>query len=203
MARKKLSAEPKLEDMNALLVRAQQGDRSVLPALRTYLDSHPELWRQLGNLAFQSQAALVEMAAGKSEIVQEAVFRRARELRRELLGASPTPLERLVVGRIIVGWLQVHHADALYARTSGSATLSQSDCLRRRLEGAQRRYLAAIRALAVVRRLQIPIVQVNIADRQVNVAQTSMADTHGRHATPRLEAQQCNSPHLARLNGVS
>jgi hypothetical protein len=35
---------------------------------------------------------------------------------------------------------------------------------------AQKRYLAAIKALAVVRTLAVPVFQVNIARKQVNVA---------------------------------
>lgn len=41
---------------------------------------------------------------------------------------------------------------------------------KRRLDRAQNRYLSAIRALAVVRRLQLPTIQVNVAERHVNVA---------------------------------
>ena len=37
------------------------------------------------------------------------------------------------------------------------------------LDHAHRRYLSAIRTLAQVRKLLVPVVQVNIADRQVNV----------------------------------
>jgi hypothetical protein len=174
---KPVAQKPDLKEMNVLLARAHEGDRSVLPALRQQLDSRPELWRQLGDLAMQSQIALVEAVSGKNEITREATFRRMGELEKELLGTEPTPLERLLVDRIMIGWLHVHHADAVYARNSGSMTLGQSDCLGRRLERAQRRYLAAIRALAVVRRLQLPLVQVNIADRQVNVASAKIAAT--------------------------
>ncbi len=39
-----------------------------------------------------------------------------------------------------------------------------------RIERAQRRYLAAIKALAQVRKLGVPAVQVNIGDKQINVA---------------------------------
>jgi len=37
------------------------------------------------------------------------------------------------------------------------------------VEQAQRRYPAAIRALATVRRLGVPAVQINVADQQINV----------------------------------
>jgi hypothetical protein len=40
----------------------------------------------------------------------------------------------------------------------------------RSLSAAQKRYLAAIKALAVVRKHVVPVLQVNIARKQVNVA---------------------------------
>jgi hypothetical protein len=40
----------------------------------------------------------------------------------------------------------------------------------RSLERAQKRYLAAIKTLAQVRKLAVPVLQVNIARKQVNVA---------------------------------
>ena len=130
----RVSKGPDLEQMNVLLARAQQGDRSVVPALRQTLDSRPELWSQLGDLTFQSQVALVEAVAGKNELAHEATFRKIAELRGELLGKAPTPLERLLVDRIIVGWLHVYHVDAVYVANRGAMTFAQSDCLRRRLE---------------------------------------------------------------------
>jgi hypothetical protein len=38
------------------------------------------------------------------------------------------------------------------------------------MDRAHRRYLSAIKALALVRRLAVPVLQVNIARKQVNVA---------------------------------
>jgi hypothetical protein len=42
-----------------------------------------------------------------------------------------------------------------------------------RIERAQRRYLAAIKTLAQVRRMDLPTLQVNIGEKQVNVAGAS------------------------------
>jgi hypothetical protein len=169
-AKQKRTEARSIEDLNALMVRAQDGDKSVLPAIRQQLDSRPELWREAGDLATQIQTSLVQATAGENEIVKEAIHRRLDGLRNELLGEVPGALERLLVERILVCWLQVHHADAACGPSRGSLPLSHAEYLQRRLDRAQRRYLAAIRALAVVRRLQVPVVQVNIADRQVNVA---------------------------------
>ena len=40
----------------------------------------------------------------------------------------------------------------------------------KRLDRAQRRYLAASKTLAQMRKLRVPAVQVNIGEKQVNVA---------------------------------
>ena len=40
----------------------------------------------------------------------------------------------------------------------------------KRLSGAQRRYLRACETLAKIRKMQLPMVQVNIGQQQLNVA---------------------------------
>jgi hypothetical protein len=46
----------------------------------------------------------------------------------------------------------------------------QGDYHQRRMDAAHRRFLAALEALATVRRLTLPALQINVARRQVNVA---------------------------------
>ena len=48
-------------------------------------------------------------------------------------------------------------------------SLQQAAFHQARISKAQARYLAAIRTLAQVRRLGVPVVQVNIGGQQVNV----------------------------------
>jgi hypothetical protein len=45
----------------------------------------------------------------------------------------------------------------------------------RSMSSAQNRYLAAIKMLALVRKLAVPVLQVNIARKQVNVAGSCVA----------------------------
>jgi len=45
----------------------------------------------------------------------------------------------------------------------------EADDRQRRITRSQRRYLDAILALAKVRRLALPVVQVNVAEKQVNI----------------------------------
>jgi hypothetical protein len=67
----------------------------------------------------------------------------------------------------------VQDADALVAQSQGKISLKLGDYQQRRQDRAARRYLAAIKALAQVRRLLVPVVQVNIAERQVKLAQVA------------------------------
>ena len=157
--------------VNALLPAANDGDRRALAELRQVLDEHPELWGEVGNLARHAELALVQATAGANPVAKEAIIRKVDGLRRELAGSSPTPLERLVVDRVVVGWLAAAVAEGAYHQALERGVGHADDEFhQRRVERAQRRYLAAVKALATVRRLRLPALQVNIGDKQVNVA---------------------------------
>ena len=52
------------ERLRQLIERAISGDRSVLPALREFLDSSPDVWREVGDVAKQAERAWSALAAG-------------------------------------------------------------------------------------------------------------------------------------------
>lgn len=140
-----------------LVARARSGDRDVLPELRAFLDARPDVWREVGDLAAHALEAWVGVVAGPDLVLAESVRRRIDGLRAELSGPSPTPLEELLVERVLACWLQVSHADAAAAQARGPhATGAVRAELLRRQESGQRRYLAAVKQLAVVRRLRLP-----------------------------------------------
>ena len=91
----------------------------------------------------------------------------AVRLTAELAGPQPSPLERLLVERIVLCWLHLHYAEALYVQHLEKLTLRQDEFFQQRISKAQARYLSAIRTLAQVRRLGVPAVQVNIGQQQV------------------------------------
>jgi hypothetical protein len=157
------------QGMAALLKRARAGDTSTLPALREML-RHPEAVAAFGgDLAQQAEASLVRAASGDDLAFREALLRKTALLREELQGPAPTPLERLLVERVVACWLQVQDADVRYAQAKGPS-LAQGDYLQRRIDRAHKRFLTAARTLALVRRLALPVLvaQVNVAGRQVN-----------------------------------
>jgi len=140
---------PLTPEIVAIVKRADEGDISVMPQLEDLLDKHPGLWRKFGDLAKTVEDQLLAILSKDSLFTMEAIRRRLEEHRAELAGPSPSHLEKLMVDRICVCWLQVHAADMSAANQSNVETT-------RRQNAAQTRYLAAIRQLAVVRRLLRP-----------------------------------------------
>lgn len=166
-----LSEDSAVERVNALLPAVNAGDRSARDELRAVLEETPELWSELGNLGRQAEIALVRVAAGDNPVVREAIVRKLDTLRRDVAGQHPSVLERLLADRIAISWLSLTVAEGIYHQAM-ERRLSQSDdtFYQQRIERAQRRYLGAIKALAQVRKLGVPALQVNIADEQINVA---------------------------------
>jgi hypothetical protein len=79
-------------------------------------------------------------------------------------------LERLLADRFAAGWLSLAVAEGTYHQALERGLGQPDDTFhQQRITRAQRRYLAAIKALAQVRKLGVPAVQVNIGDKQINV----------------------------------
>jgi hypothetical protein len=157
-------------ELRKLIDRAQKGDTSALPALRKLMQRGEVVDQLGGNLAEQAERSLIEAAAGDNVLFREAVLRKLTLLREELSGPNPSPVERILVERIVACWLQVQDADVRYAQAK-NPSIPWGEYYQRRMDRAHRRYLAAIKALALVRKLALPVLQVNIAERQVNIGQ--------------------------------
>jgi hypothetical protein len=122
-----------------------------------------------GDLARLSQRTLIAKFSGKNLAFREALLRKLDVLRAELAGPEPTPVERLLAERVVSCWLHLHHLEQIYSQKD-SMSLELGDYYQRSIDRAHKRCLAAVKALAVVRRLAVPVLQLNFARRQVNVA---------------------------------
>jgi hypothetical protein len=95
--------------------------------------------------------------AGSSLTGREAVARQADLLRQELLGDGASVLDQLLAERISLCWIWVHQADLELVehlkRQPDSLACREAA---KRLGQAQARYVSALKALAVVRRLLAP-----------------------------------------------
>jgi hypothetical protein len=154
------------EELFKFLDRARHGDASTLPALRKMLETPGCVDFLGGNLARQAERSLVEVATGQNLVFKEALLRKLELLRAELAGPDPSPLERLLVERVVACWLQVQDADFRYAQAK-NASAEWGKYYQQRMDRAHRRYLSAIKTLALVRKLALPVLlRVNVAREQ-------------------------------------
>ena len=154
------------ESLHALVKRAESGDEATLPELRRLL-ALPGVGATL-DLARRVRDTLLDKLTGRNLLNRELVSIEANRLRDELLGTAATPVERLLVEQIVIAWLQLHDTDLRAARVCEH--IGKGNLMYRRADLVHRRFLAALRTLALVRRLAGPALQVNIAERQVNVS---------------------------------
>ena len=174
-----------------LVQRAQQGDVTALPLLREALEADPSLWQAYGDLAAQAQEAWLQLLAGTDYLLAESVRLKLAALRQELGAEGASPLEKLLVERIVACWLQTHYADALYAQAKGpQSTASVRQELMKRQESSQRRYLAAIKQLALVRKLLRPA---------LSPLQLALGAVGEERATPKRQTTVA-APRLAGVN---
>ena len=83
-------------------------------------------------------------------------------------GPRPSTPERLLAGRVALRWLGLAVEECAYYLTLAWGVDASDDEFHQ--QRAQRRYLAAIKALATVRRLGVPTVQINVADQRINMS---------------------------------
>ena len=175
-----------------LVQRAQQGDLSVLPLLRDALVADPSIWQEYGDLAAQAQEAWLQLLAGTDYMLAESVRLKLGALRHELGAEGASPLEKLLIERIVACWLQTHYADALYAQARGpQSTASVRQELMKRQESSQRRYLAAIKQLALVRKLLRPA---------LSPLQLALGTVSEDAAAPKAPGKRVTAPRLAEVN---
>jgi hypothetical protein len=175
-----LSEETKarLAQLQALSEQAEDGDKDARRELRRALrESSPEVVARCSDFARKGEAILSETVAVGEPLMEEAVLRRLDLMRAEVAGEDPTPLEVLLTERIVSSWLVVEVLEALLnaqlKRGQGAPRTAPSylKFVVGWLESYHRRYLAAIKALAQLRRLQsgMPSSQTNV---QINLPST-------------------------------
>lgn len=161
-------------EINATIRKAEAGNEAALQEVKRLLARPGTADIFAGNVAREAVNTLVKNFAGKNPVVRESLSPEDGRDAGGTVGTDPTPLEKLLVERIVATWLHLHHLEAIYAGKE-SMSLDLGAYYQRSISAAQKRYLAAIKGLAEVRKLALPALQVNIAKKQVNVAGTVTA----------------------------
>jgi hypothetical protein len=162
-----------VQDNLTQLVRCgMAGDREALPAIRELFDQTPVRWKNASSLADQVERRWLQVVSGTDLVTREILTHQMAVLKSQIAGPTPTPLEQLLADRIVVCWLQVQQAELRAANRLSKNGWVLSNAEENRLDKVNRRFLAAVKNLAQIRKLLRPgaSVQVNIAQQQVNMA---------------------------------
>ena len=165
MPRKK-DATPAKSEKESALDRAERGDEEAAALIRQTLT--PEKMAGLASIVRTAERSVIDRMMGKNLLARDSTCAQLAVLKADVGGPAPSPLERLLVDRIALCWLEVQYFETLYAQNMGEMTMAQGDSQQRRIDAAHRRYLSSIRTLAQVRRLAVPAIQVNIGEKQLN-----------------------------------
>ena len=165
----------RIRELQELADKVEGGEDGARQELRRRLrEETPEVVARCSDSARSYRRLLAERSSGGNLLRKEAISERAGRMALELAGENPTPLEVLLSERVASLWVLVELQEALLAAwyykakaTSPAFVLQMA----RLQESAHRRYLAAIKTLAQVQKLQGPSrVQVNSGGNQLNVS---------------------------------
>ena len=158
------------------------GDEAAISSLMLSMRDEPAsleeptltIGQQLADPVEIARKALLKAVYGDVKALQDLGRWQMEKLMHEIVGPNPSPLERLSAERIVFCWQQLFHYEKLYAAQMNkdphdSLSFQREEFYQKRVARAQRSYEAAIKTLAQVRRLQLPTMQINIADKQINV----------------------------------
>lgn len=151
----------------------EKPDSKDLQALGDHLSKSPELFKQVFNLSAAVRNSLITAIAPKP-VMKTALTSNVKNMRGEL-GYDQAPIiEQMLIDSIVLAWLRYQWVEHQVTELIGSdSTFELSRHWDRKLTEAQRRYLRAVEALARVRKMALPALQVNINTengQQVNIA---------------------------------
>jgi hypothetical protein len=165
-----------LDELRDLSKKAEAGEADARQELkRTLRQSAPEVIARASDIGRKAQHLLIETAAAGDPLTEYALSGRLDMMREEIAGENPTPLETLLTERVVACWMLVELFEAFMAPQLSTRTSKKNrmsfHILKHYLrwqEVANKRYLAAIRELARLRKLQsnTPGIQFNT---QVNI----------------------------------
>jgi hypothetical protein len=156
-----------IDELKGHMIRVQEGDEEAIADMEASLEQIPSIARKFGNLNLLVEQGFIERSSGNNPVKQKSLTITLRQMREELAGPNPSPLEVLGAERVTSCWLQLHYAELLYNQELPKLTLSEDDYHQKRLDRLHKRYLSAMRSLAQVRKLLKPkVAQINIGEKQ-------------------------------------
>ena len=159
-----------LIDIVARAYKAKKPAKDDLQAIRKFLIEYPEFSKIVFDTVDTTQTQIIKNYVG-SEVAQIAIEEHAAYIRAEMGYHEAPIMEKMLIENIITAWLRVQWLEFLItARMSGEFRILAMEFWQKSLATAQRSYLAACETLAKIRKMKLPNIQLNIGDKQINVA---------------------------------
>jgi hypothetical protein len=165
------------EEINKFLNAVDRAYAAKKPApedmdiIRQFLKDYPVLAKAVFPMAESTQDLIIKNLMGGQAVAETAVREQLLYIRDEMGYHDAPIMEKLLIEQIVTCWLRVQHCEGIIAFMMGkdkSATVL--NFWENRLSMCQRRYLAACETLAKIRKMSVPALQLNIGDKQINVA---------------------------------
>ncbi len=160
-----------------LVTAARQGDRSVIPAMRRMMQENPELARNSGDLATQTQIHWIDLIAGQDFYRRECLLMKMADLKRELIAeTNGTVVEQMLVEQAISTWLQIYyHEDREATRPAENIKLGEYRL--KKIESAFNRHMRSLSALASLR-------AINFTSRMAQAMRSVTQDADDERGNP-------------------
>jgi hypothetical protein len=97
-------ARGRLTELRALSEKAETGDKEARKELRRLLRaSSPQVIAEASSIARRAEWMLVKTISAGKPLMEEALEERMDQMRAEIAGENPTPLEVLLTERVVAG----------------------------------------------------------------------------------------------------
>jgi len=138
------------DEFDAVVERATAGCPEALRELQHLLKRNPAIYERLGDLSHHVQQCLVDLVAADSMLAQESLRLKILDLRCQLGNGDVDLLQQLLIDQVITTWLDVHFQQIGFSQPRESKPDTRH--WQWQLDRAQKRHLAALKALAEVRK---------------------------------------------------
>jgi len=135
----------RLKELEILSQKAENGDKQARRELRRAVRaSTSEVVAKASDLSSRNSRLLIQTVAADDPLLEEALETRLELMRSEILGVNPSPLEVLLVQRVVACWLVVELFEVLisaqlYRDNKNRVPMSYLKHMIRWQESAQRR----------------------------------------------------------------
>jgi hypothetical protein len=168
------ASRERIRELQDLSSRAENGEAGARRELRRAVrESAPEVIARCSNIARTYRWVAADTASGRDPLVREAIVERASRMVYEIAGANASPLEVLLAEQIASLWVLTETQEAAlcaYYSPEQAKRLDPAFIIQmcRIQEVTNRRYLAAMKTLAQVRKAQASTPALHLT--QINVS---------------------------------